>query len=507
MLGHSLGELAAAHVAGALSLDEACRIVAHRGALMHDAAGIGKMVSCAASLGALAPILDDFPALGVAAHNGPDAVVVSGPGADVDALAAALEACGVRTRLVSADYAFHSDQMAPSAARLLERLGPVSTAVGRVPMVSTVTARPTPGTALDAAYWARQLVAPVRFAEAIRTVLDGPGPPPVFVEVSPHPALSAAVAAVGRAAGQRVRVFPTLWRQQPEREALLRLVAGLHAVGRPLRWEAIVSRPARVVSLPGHPWQHLRHWVDAATPQHAPRERRRAAGAAARVRALLGAPSDVTLSDAGLSSLALASLRAALDDLPGGRALARTIGPDTPVGEVTALLDGAPEGEAPLPAEPWREVAWREVDGLAVNKREARNVLLSRAGPYGAATDRHVVAELRIDPGHPYFYEHPLDHVPGLYLIEAARQLGNWIAFAAAGQLDRAGVLDRIEADFFEFVEHDTPAYFVTEPHRDGIVAHLHQASRKKAVFTIRGRRLEASQYAGLRAAQRGSSS
>src|SRR6185503_7862158 len=109
----------------------------------------------------------------------------------------------------------------------------------------------------------------------------------------------------------------------------------------------------------------------------------------------------------------------------------------------------------------------------------------------------------RMHTSHPFFYERPLDHVPGLYLIEAVRQLFNWRLFSLCGRLESGGTLDRIEADFFHFVEHDAPAYILLSSADDGYAADLFQSEKRKACFSIAARPMESSEYGRIRTLQR----
>ncbi|HXB66186.1 MAG TPA: type I polyketide synthase, partial [Solirubrobacteraceae bacterium] len=192
VLGHSQGEIAAAHVAGGLSLQDAARIVALRSRALVGLAGKGGMVSVAAPVGELEERLRRWEdRIGVAAVNGPSSVVVSGGAGELEEFLAACEAEGVRARAIPVDYAAHSVQVEKIREELLAGCAGIEPRAGDVPFFSTVTGGPIDTGKLDGEYWYRNLREPVRFAGASRVLLgDGCR---VFVEVSPHPVLTMSV--------------------------------------------------------------------------------------------------------------------------------------------------------------------------------------------------------------------------------------------------------------------------------------------------------------------------
>ena len=189
VVGHSVGEIAAAHVAGGLSLEDAARVVAHRGRLMQAATGLGRMVSVALSqAGAAAAISGLEGCVSVAAVNAPESAVLSGETAALEGCVAALESRGVACRWLPVRYAFHSPQMAPYAAALRAELSDLSPRETTIPLFSTVTGERLRGEDLSADYWGRNVVEPVRFAKAVAAIADSGFD--TFVEVGGHPVLA-----------------------------------------------------------------------------------------------------------------------------------------------------------------------------------------------------------------------------------------------------------------------------------------------------------------------------
>ncbi|NJP64725.1 type I polyketide synthase [Streptomyces spiramenti] len=270
VVGHSQGEIAAAVVAGALSLEDGAKVVALRSRAIARLTGGGGMVSLAVSRdraeGVIAPWAER---LSIAAVNGPASVVVSGDAAALTELAAACEATGLRARTVPVDYASHSAHVEGIEPELVAALAGVTPVVSRVPLFSTVTGERLDTTAMDAAYWYRNLRRTVRFDAAVRALVEqGHG---VFVEVSPHPVLTAPVQDTAEAAGAPdALVTGTLRRDEGGLRRALTSAAELWARGVPVDWPTVYEgRDAHRIDLPTYPFQQRRHWLTPAAPEPA----------------------------------------------------------------------------------------------------------------------------------------------------------------------------------------------------------------------------------------------
>ncbi|MET7400744.1 beta-ketoacyl synthase N-terminal-like domain-containing protein [Dactylosporangium sp. NPDC005572] len=262
LLGHSIGELAAAHVAGVLDLPDAALLVAERGKAMQSLPEGGGMLAVQASESDVEPLLTG--GVGVAAVNGPRAVVLSGPAAALDDLAAALRRSGHKAKRLVVSHAFHSALMDP----ILERFGAVASGLTyrrpQLPVVSNVTGRLAAGDDLVTAdYWVRHLRGTVRFHDGLRELAArGAG---AHLELGPDAVLSGLVPADGVA-------VPLLRARRPEPWAAVTAAAQLHATGRPVDW-AEVTAPgsgALPAALPGYPFQRRRFWVDTPAATVAP---------------------------------------------------------------------------------------------------------------------------------------------------------------------------------------------------------------------------------------------
>ncbi|MED7948532.1 type I polyketide synthase [Streptomyces sp. BE303] len=262
VVGHSQGEIAAACVAGALTLADAARIVALRSRELMAIAGAGAMLSVAAAEADVAARIAEYEdgrgriRLEIAAVNGPASVIVAGESDAVDELAARYEAEGVRARRVKSSAAGHSVQVEVLRDRVLEGLAPVRIGAGRVPWYSTVRAEPmTPEDGAD--YWYDNLRQPVRFAATVgRLLADGYRH---FVEVSPHPVLTASiqdVAGPGEAA-----VAGTLRRDEDGPGRQVRTLAEAWVAGVPVDWAALLAGGRRAPGVPTYAFQHQRYWL------------------------------------------------------------------------------------------------------------------------------------------------------------------------------------------------------------------------------------------------------
>jgi acyl transferase domain-containing protein len=262
VVGHSMGEIAAAHVAGALGLDDAARIIATRSRLLRRIAGRGAMAMVELSLDdARDAIAGQQAHLSVAVANSPRSTVISGDVAAIDELLARLHTRGVFGRRVKVDVASHSPQVDELRTDLLTELRGLAPRGAGTRLYSTVTGTPEDGAGLGPDYWVRNLREPVLFARALeRLAADGFD---AFVEISPHPVLLPAVQDAVRHAGvEGAAVLPSTRREEDERAVLLVSLGSLWARGYPVAWASLFDAERRVVSLPAYPWQREPFWYE-----------------------------------------------------------------------------------------------------------------------------------------------------------------------------------------------------------------------------------------------------
>ena len=183
-----MGEVAAAYVAGALSLDDAARVICHRSRLVKRTIGQGAMAAVELSMEEARRVLVGYEdRVSIAASNGPTSTVLSGDPAALEAIVDQLQRQDIFCRMVKVDFASHSPQMDPLRAELLQALEGLEPRPASVPIYSTVTGTVSDGLDFDALYWARNLREPVLFSTAVQQLLeDGHD---IFLEISPHPIL------------------------------------------------------------------------------------------------------------------------------------------------------------------------------------------------------------------------------------------------------------------------------------------------------------------------------
>ncbi|MCD0451744.1 SDR family NAD(P)-dependent oxidoreductase [Actinocorallia sp. API 0066] len=254
VIGHSQGEIAAAYVAGALSLEDAARVVALRSRAITALAGSGAMASVALPAEQVRADLD--ARLAVATVNGPAATVVSGDPEAIEELLARYERQGVRARRVPVDYASHSPHVEAVRRPVLDSLDGITPRPPAVPFYSTVTGELLDSTALDAAYWYRNLRQTVEFERTVRAAAaDGHT---LFVEVSPHPILTGAL----QDTLPDARTAGTLQRDRDGAERFLLSLAEARLAGAPVDWSAALPDGPAADDLPTYAFQRERFWID-----------------------------------------------------------------------------------------------------------------------------------------------------------------------------------------------------------------------------------------------------
>ncbi|HEX6507792.1 MAG TPA: SDR family NAD(P)-dependent oxidoreductase, partial [Chloroflexota bacterium] len=261
IVGHSVGEIAAACAAGALSLDEAARVVCARAASLRPAGGKGAMLSVGLPVQDAMDVLEGYGGrVSVGVVNSPTTTVLSGEPAALREIEVRLDTQGVFCRFVKSDIAFHSPQMEPLLESFQLVMSEVHAGEPAIPVYSTVTTARCDGQAHNAAYWLRNFREPVAFSQTIERMLeDGYD---TFVEISPHPVLTHVIQETANYAGKKVLAFPSLRREEGERRAMLQSLGGLFVEGYPVRFAALYPAGGRCVSLPTYPWQRERFWID-----------------------------------------------------------------------------------------------------------------------------------------------------------------------------------------------------------------------------------------------------
>ena len=261
VVGHSVGEFAAAVAAGALTLEEGLALVAERGRLMAAMPTNGAMAALPIGEAAAQAAISEEKGLVLAAVNGPNSTVLSGSRAGIERALKKLGNTGRQARWLKTSHAFHSPLMAPAAESFATAFRNVTVRRANLPWISTVDGRDAQKAPIDADYWCRQIVEPVRYADAIdRLEAKGCG---TFLEIGP----AAVLAALGAERANNHLWLPSLQRQQDDETSIASALAALAATGTAIDWSGY-EKPWRRkrTDLPGFPFQRRRHWREPSLP-------------------------------------------------------------------------------------------------------------------------------------------------------------------------------------------------------------------------------------------------
>ena len=256
VIGHSQGEIAAAHIAGALTLHDAAQIITQRSKALQPLTGHGGMLSIATTAEHATTLIEPFGTdLSIASTNGPNSTVISGTPTALDQL----QTQDIRSRRIPVDYASHSPQIKTIHDQILAATEGINPQPTTIPLYSTVTAQPINGTDLTPEYWYQNLRQTVRFEQTVRTlVADGHHH---FIETSPHPVLTIGIEETTTTA----TVTPTLHRDQGDLSDLHTNLAHAWTHGLPIDWTAILGDRPTHIDLPTYPFQRQRYWLDRRT--------------------------------------------------------------------------------------------------------------------------------------------------------------------------------------------------------------------------------------------------
>ncbi len=260
VIGHSMGEIAAAHVAGILSLDDAVRIICRRSKLLKRIAGMGAMATVELSMVETERLLAPYAGrLSAAVNNGPRTTVISGDPDALDDFLAKLADRDIFIRRVNVDVASHSPQVDCLLDDLWAALDEIQPRPASIKMRSTVTGELVFGAELDTSYWIRNLRAPVLFGRSVeQSTTEGQT---IFLEISPHPILIHSIEDTLRELSKEGGAIASLRRHEPERRCMVDALGALHVHGMELAWDRLYPRDGLCISLPPYPWQRDRYWL------------------------------------------------------------------------------------------------------------------------------------------------------------------------------------------------------------------------------------------------------
>ncbi len=261
VVGHSMGEVAAAYVSGTLSLEDAALIICTRSKLVKRTIGQGAMGAVELSIeDARLAIAGYEDRVSIAVSTSPTSTVLSGDPKALAEILEQLQARDVFCRMVKVDFASHSPQMDPLRAELMSALEEVQPHLASIPIYSTVLDSVADGSEFDAHYWARNLREPVLFSASMQRLLEDGYE--TIVEISAHPILLSGIQQGIHHAGTEGAVLASIRRDEDEHTAMLRSLGLLYSSGYAIDWNRIYPERGANVSLPAYPWQRQRCWLE-----------------------------------------------------------------------------------------------------------------------------------------------------------------------------------------------------------------------------------------------------
>jgi acyl transferase domain-containing protein/aryl carrier-like protein len=261
IVGHSTGEVAAHYLAGALTFEDAVKVIYHRSRLQQTTSGLGRMLAVGMTSETLNQAVHDAGnRVSIAAINSPSTVTLVGDAAVLEDMAQQLQTFQVFHRFLVGKVPYHSHYMDPLREELLASLADLKPRSASVPLYSTVTGTRIDGRRVDAQYWWQNVRATVLFASALSQMIqDGYR---VFIELGPHPVLASSITELLVQQGQTGTVLPSLRRREKDRAIMLGSLGSLYTLGYPIAWDAFYKHTGNFVRLPSYPWQLKQYWTE-----------------------------------------------------------------------------------------------------------------------------------------------------------------------------------------------------------------------------------------------------
>lgn len=259
IVGHSVGEVTAAYVAGVLTLEDAIKVSYHRSQIQKKASGMGKMLAVGLGAEQCTDILELTEGkVSIAAINSPSTVTLAGSAESLETIATYLTTIGEFNRFLQVEVPYHSHYMEDLKPEVREKLVDLQPILPSLTLYSTVTGSIVKEVVYDAEYWCDNIREPVYFAKALESMLrDGHR---VFLEVGPHPVLSTSIKECCRTQNITPVTFASMKRGLPERRTLKLALAGLYTAGCTVDWQRFFAADAHYVKIPGYPWQREVYW-------------------------------------------------------------------------------------------------------------------------------------------------------------------------------------------------------------------------------------------------------
>lgn len=262
VVGHSVGEIAAAYLSGALSWEDACCVAFHRGRTMDLATSHGAMVAAGISAAEVEQWIEgQEDKVALAAINGPSSVTISGDATAIEQLAARLDEKGIFCRRLAVEYAFHSPQMEPVRDELLDSLSHIRSRKPHTKLISTVTGQTIEeADQVNGEYWWQNVRQSVRFSDAMESLAETGIA--VAIEIGPHPVLAYSINECFQASKKSIRSIPSLNRQQDDLQCIAKSLGSLYSFGFDIDWKGFYNEPIHKVPVPNYPFQLQRCWLE-----------------------------------------------------------------------------------------------------------------------------------------------------------------------------------------------------------------------------------------------------
>nr|MDT0660556.1 type I polyketide synthase [Micromonospora sp. DSM 115978] len=263
VIGHSQGEIAAAHIAGALTLQQSAHLITTRSQALRQLTNHGAMAALHTTPDHTTQLITNTPDITIAAINSPTSTVISGPPDQITTAINNAHHHGIRTHLINVNYASHHPHIDHITPHLTHTLTPLTPTPTHTPFYSTTTGQPTPGTNLTPTYWTTNLRQPVQFADTIHTLLNHGYR--TFIETSPHPVLTPAITETIHTTNTTgTTTINTLRRHHNDTHQLTHNLAHAHTTGTTINWTTHypTNPPPHHTPLPTYPFQHHHYWLD-----------------------------------------------------------------------------------------------------------------------------------------------------------------------------------------------------------------------------------------------------
>jgi polyketide synthase 12 len=261
VVGHSIGEVAAAYTAGALTLEQAVQVIYHRSRGQHAATGKGKMLAISVDAKTANKYIEDYTdVVSIGAVNGPEMTVLSGDAEPLEKIAKELEEQNIFNRFLKVTVPFHSHHMEPLKDELISSLKELKSSKTKISLYSTVTGKLEDGTHLTSEYWYDNVREPVYFSNALEQMLMDDFD--LFIELGPHPALSAGGEELFAKMKVNASIFPSIKRKESEKLIFLQTLGSLYTKGVAIDWDLIYPNAIKIDSLPTYQWDQKRYWAE-----------------------------------------------------------------------------------------------------------------------------------------------------------------------------------------------------------------------------------------------------